>query len=125
MKQITLGLVLVLLLVVIGGCKVKAQESYQWLGRGDPSYVVIQETNSPGAVAEVIFQNKSIHPNSKEMQTIALGDIKVQVIIETNTRGADDTITVIPPEGYYAYPSEEVVPEDTTITILIMEGGLS
>lgn len=125
MKQVALGLVLVLLLAIIGGCKVQAQEYYQWEGRGDPSYIVIQETSSPGAIAEVVFHNKSIHPKAKDSQTISLDGLEVQVIIETNTRGADDTITVIPPEGYYAYPSEEIVPEDTTTVILIMEGGLS
>lgn len=121
MKKVALGLFILLL----SSCKVMAQESFEWLGKGDPSIVIIQDTDSPGAIAEVIFNNESNHPQAKQSIILEFKGLEVEILVETNTRGSDDTLTVIPPEGYYSFPSEEVVPEDSSTTILIMEGGLS
>ena len=118
MKQIALGL----LVLTLSSCYAVAQESYQW---GRDSYILLQETDSPGAIAEVIFHNTAVHPLAVDTKVLELNGLEVEVTIETNTTGTDDTVTVLPPEGYYAYPPQVEVPEMESTVILIMESGLS
>lgn len=118
MKQFVLGLFIVLL----SSCYALGQESYEW-GRG--SYILLQEADSPGAIAEVVFHNTAVHPLAVDTKVLVLDGLEVEVTVETNTTGTDDTITVLPPEGFYAYPPQVEVPEMESTVILIMEGGLS
>ena len=92
-------------------------DSYRWaLG----SHVTIQPTSEPGAVAEVVFLNKSVHTTQIETFDLTLGDLTVTVEADVGMGDRPDRITVTPPEGYYAEPAYIDVAEDDTGVVLIL-----
>ena len=99
-----------------------AQDRHAW---NHETFIAIQPTDQPGAVAEVVFANTGIHPLGREEFDLTLGDVTVTVVYEMNVSGADDKYTVIPPAGFIAYPESLIVPEDGTGVIYVMEEGLS
>lgn len=89
------------------------------------TYIQIKPTSVPGAEAEVVFLNTSIHPLPTETFVINLDGLEVEVLFERDVEGISDSFTVTPPPGFIAIPQELVVPENGVGRILIIEGGLS
>lgn len=91
-------------------------DTHQWNAE---TFVQITPSDRPGVEAEVTFQNRDIHPLQVERFTVELDGLAVGLVLELNTDGADDLLTVTPPSGYYADPPQVVVPENTSTTVLI------
>ena len=108
--------------LIVSAVKAFAQDRHAW---NHETFIAIQPTDQPGAVAEVVFANTGIHPLGREEFDLTLGDVTVTVVYEMNVSGADDKYTVIPPAGFIAYPESLIVPEDGTGVIYVMEEGLS
>jgi C4-dicarboxylate-specific signal transduction histidine kinase len=95
---------------------VLASDTHQWNAE---TFVQITPSDRPGVEAEVTFQNRDIHPLQVERFTVELDGLAVGLVLELNTSGADDLLTVTPPPGYYADPPQVVVPENSAVTVLI------
>ncbi len=91
-------------------------DTHQW---NPETFVQITPSDRPGVEAEVTFQNRDIHPLQVERFTVELDGLAVGLVLELNTEGADDLLTVTPPPGYYADPPQVVVPENSAVTVLI------
>ncbi|TAE79421.1 MAG: hypothetical protein EAY76_07510, partial [Alphaproteobacteria bacterium] len=76
-------------------------DTHQW---NADTFVQITPSDRPGVEAEVTFQNRDIHPLQVERFTVELDGLAVGLVLELNTDGADDLLTVTPPPGYYADP---------------------
>jgi hypothetical protein len=102
-----------------------AQEgSFATIGRlqsySGTSSVTIQATDQYGAVAEVIFHNLLNNNDDDVGPTLTYDGVSVDIIFSFNVGGSpDDSITVIPPFGYYASPETIQVQEYTTGIIYI------
>lgn len=96
-----------------------AGDTYRWT---EQNYVTIQPSIQAGVTAEVLFLNDITHQQGVETFTLELDGLAVVIEFRMNTSGADDTLIVTPPDGYFAYPPELTVPEDGAGVILIMQG---
>jgi hypothetical protein len=87
-----------------------------------PSTITLQPTEAPGAVAEVVFQNKAVN-NDKDNGSYALtmGGLTVSVEFIWDAQGGEDAIRVTPPPGYFAHPEILPLVEGTTGVILIYD----
>lgn len=85
--------------------------------------VRLQPTDAPDAVAEVVFVNAQINKDADEgVSTLVMGDLIVEVTFGFNVApGGADSITVVPPPGYYADPPTLVVTENDSGTVLIYQ----
>lgn len=99
-----------------------AADTYRW---NHETFVTIQPSSRPGVEAEVHFVNTDIHDQPYFSFDLDLDGLVVTVLVEINTSGADDTMTVVPPDGYIAIPTEVTVPEHGAGTVLIVPGGVS
>jgi hypothetical protein len=99
-----------------------AQDTAYW---GGQSFIRLQPTKAPGAVAEVIFQNAEVHTDSDETHTLDLGGFAVEVDMVLGRGMTPDRMTVRVPEGYIAVPGWVDTPEGETrvITIYSTEGA--
>lgn len=98
-----------------------AQDSHRWT---PDTFIRIQPTIQPGAIAEVVFQNHEIHQLQREDFTLSLDGLTVSVVFEMNVAGADDRYTVIPPEGFIAWPESLTVPENGAGVIYVVEDAI-
>lgn len=91
----------------------KPDSRHVWPGFGGLyAYVEIRPTNEPGAVAEVYFENRSVHEGDEPFE-ITLDGLTVSVQLEWNVdRLGAERITVTPPDGYYAWPEAITVHEN-------------
>jgi len=82
-------------------------------GACDPSTITLSEPKADGAVATVTFKNTPVHgPQHSGIDSLYLDGFRVDINF-TWTSG-DDVVTIVPPDGYYADPSEVSVPEGQT-----------
>ena len=95
-----------------------AQPSETTWGQGS-SYVRLQPTKSPGAVAEVVFHNEPVHSDSIEYFTLSLGGFDAFIEMELGDGLSPDIMHVTVPEGYIAAPPSVSVPEGQTRVITI------
>ena len=101
----------------------KAQDTRSW---SSDIFIKIQETTEPGATAEVVFHNDLIHIKNESF-ILELDGLIVDVFFEFNVGGplgADERITVLPPQGYLARPETIDVPEGQTGIIYIYRSDL-
>ena len=99
-----------------------ADQTYRWNAE---TYVTIQPSHRAGVAAEVHFVNTGIHADPYYSFDLDLDGMLVTVLVEINTSGADDTMTVTPPSGFIASPPEVTVPEGGAGTILILLEAVS
>jgi hypothetical protein len=93
-----------------------AEAAFTWpLG----SYVRLQPTDQPGAVAEIEFKNQPEHATATLEFTLTLDGLDVAVTAEVGNGMAPDTLTVTPPDGYFAVPEVLSVDEGKTDRLLI------
>ena len=97
-----------------------AQDTHTWGSAFYPSTIQLQPTAAPGAVAEVIFDNKTVHADEEVTFPLTIGDMTVTVTALVGRGLTPDRMTVTPPPGYIAEPPEIDVPEDEVGRIIIL-----
>lgn len=86
----------------------------------EESSIVLQSTNEPGAVAELIFNNEINNVDGDLVPSLTFEGITVGITFVMNIGGsADDAISVSVSPGYYAEPETISVMENSSGTILI------
>lgn len=91
---------------------------------GTPFYqstITLRPTEAPGAVAEVTFDNKTVHTDQDVTFTLDMDGLSVEVFAQVGRGLTPDRITVFPPDGFIAVPQEIDVPEDDVGRVLIYE----
>jgi hypothetical protein len=94
-----------------------AQDTVYW--GGTSSHIRLQTTDSPGAVAEVEFQNAPIHTDAEQTHSLSLGGLTVQADMILGRGALPDRMTITPPEGLIAVPPFVDVPEGQTRVIYL------
>lgn len=102
---------------VVISTQAEAQDTATW-GR-DASHIRLQETQAPGAVAEVEFKNAPVHSDVVEFFDLTRNGLTVSIEATLGRGMTPDDMTVTPPDGYIAVPSQISVPEGETMVITI------
>ncbi len=97
-----------------------ADTTYTWGSVFYPSTITLQPTDAPGAVAEVVFDNKTVHIDELVTFTLDLDGLAVTVDALVGQGMTPDRFTVTPPDGYVAVPPEMDVDEDAVGVILVL-----
>jgi len=98
-----------------------AETSHTWgMLEGYTSTIAIQPTQAPGAVAEVVFDNKTVHTDENVTFALTLDGLTVEVYAQVGRGLTPDRMTVTPPDGFVAVPPELDVAEDDVGVILIL-----
>jgi len=114
--------VLIVLLLFLSAVSVKADTSYAWTWwDGTVSAITLQATDAPGAVAEVVFDNRTVHQDEDVRFPLVLDGLAIKVIAIVGRGVTPDRIEVIPPDGYLADPAVLDVPENEVGRVLIFE----
>lgn len=88
------------------------------------SVVTLQPTDEPGAIAEVIFDNRMVndaHDNGD--YSLTMDGLSIGVEFRWNAEGSSDRIAVTPPDGVLCRPSSCVLtlPEDQSGRMVLYE----
>ena len=102
-------------------CALPAGAETQHMWAGGYSSIAIQPTDAPGAVAEIVFDNRTVHSDTLERFDLTLDGLTVTVEALVGRGLTPDRMTVLVPPGYLADPPELDVAEDSTGRILIYE----
>jgi len=97
-----------------------ADTSYVWKSGRQLSTVTLEPTTAPGAVAQVRFENKTVHADEAVTFVLDLEGVSVTVDALVGRGLTPDRMTVTPPDGFIAVPSELDVNEDALGVILIL-----
>ena len=98
-----------------------AETTHGWgMLEGYTSTIVLQPTQAPGAVAEVVFDNKTVHVDEDVVFALTLDGLTVEVYAQVGRGLTPDRMTVEAPEGYLAIPASLDVAEDDIGVILIV-----
>lgn len=97
-----------------------ASAETQHLWAGGYSSIAIQPTDAPGAVAQVVFDNKTVHSDRLERFDLTLDGLTVTVEALVGRGLTPDRMTVTPPPGYIAVPPDLDVGEDEVGVILVL-----
>lgn len=116
---IALGLAALAWLAGMLAKPVGAETVHTWGSPFYPSTITIQPTDKPGAVAEVVFDNRTVHPDEEVRFGLTLDGLTVTVIALVGRGLTPDRMSVIPPDGYYAEPPEIDVAEDDLGRVVI------
>jgi hypothetical protein len=98
-----------------------ASAETQHLWAGGYSSIAIQPTDAPGAVAQIVFDNKTVHSDRLERFDLTLDGLTVTVEALVGRGLTPDRMTVLVPPGYLADPPEIDVPENEIGRVLIYE----
>jgi hypothetical protein len=88
----------------------------QWRAEPGGSTVTLRLTKEPGAVAEVLFRNSVGDAGGRVEHTFRLGDLEATAVLGT---GLPDTLTIDPPEGFWADPRTLELPDGASGVIYI------
>ena len=94
-----------------------AETTHGWAG--GYSHITIRPTTAPGAVAEVIFANRTVHSDDDLTFSLTLDGLTVDVHALVGRGLTPDRITVEAPEGYLAIPASLDVAEEKDGVILL------
>ena len=94
-----------------------AETTHGWAG--GYSHITIRPTTAPGAVAEVVFDNKTVHTDENVTFALTLDGLTVEVYAQVGRGLTPDRMTVEAPPGFIAVPPELDVAEDQVGTILL------
>ena len=97
-----------------------AQDTHTWGSSFYPSTIQLQPTTTPGAVAQVSFDNKTVHRDERVTFDLTMGDLTVTVEALVGRGLTPDTFTVTPPDGFIAVPESLDVAEDDVGVILVV-----
>ncbi len=115
---------LIAALVFLTAYAAKADDRYTWHDQsGHPSIIVLQPTDAPGAVAEVIFDNRPIHARDENLSMdLTANGLTVTVTAYVGRGMTPDRIEVFPPPGFFALPASIDVAESDVGRVLIYAG---
>ena len=88
------------------------------------SAVTLQPTTRPGAVAELIFDNRATNSSRDDGEySLAHDDIALSFSFNWNASGDSDEITITPPDGLTCLPTSCVLrmPEHETGTLFLFD----
>lgn len=94
-----------------------AETTHGWAG--GYSHITIRPTTAPGAVAEVIFANRTVHSDDDLTFSLTLDGLTVEVYAQVGRGLTPDRITVEAPPGFIAVPPELDVAEEKDGVILL------
>jgi len=97
-----------------------ADTSYGWGSAFYRSTITLEPTTATGAVAQVRFENKTVHRDEEVTFVLDLDGLAVTVDALVGRGLTPDRFTVTPPEGFIAVPAELDVAEDQTGVILVV-----
>lgn len=97
-----------------------ASAETQHLWAGGYSSIAIQPTDAPGAVAQIVFDNKTVHSDRLERFDLTLDGLTVTVEALVGRGLTPDRMTVTPPPGYIAVPPDLDVGEGEVGVILVL-----
>ena len=97
-----------------------AETAHTWGSSFYQSSITLQPTDAPGAVAEVVFDNKTVHADEDVTFTLDLDGLAVMVDAQVGRGLTPDRMTITPPDGYIAVPDMLDVAEDAEGVILIV-----
>lgn len=86
---------------------------HEWGETDGHSWVLLQRCETPDCDMAVTFHNEMTYPAVEtEGAALTLQGWEVQVLIAQGAGHTADTVTVVPPPGFMAVPSEVTVEED-------------
>ena len=88
------------------------------------SVVTLQPTTEPGAIAEVIFDNRNVNDaDDNGTYALSMDGLSIAVDFLWNADGSADRITVTPPDGVLCRPSScaLTLPEDQSGRLVLFE----
>lgn len=88
------------------------------------SVVTLQATTEPGAIAEVIFDNRMVNDaDDNGTYALSMDGLSIAVDFLWNAEGSADRITVTPPDGVLCRPSScaLTLPEDQSGRMFLYE----
>jgi hypothetical protein len=97
-----------------------ADTSYGWGSAFYRSTITLEPTTAPGAVAQVRFENKTVHRDEDVSFVLTLDGLAVTVDASVGRGLTPDRMTVTPPDGFYAVPESLDVAEDDLGVIFIL-----
>ncbi len=97
-----------------------ADTTYTWGSQFYPSTITLGPTDAPGAVAEVVFDNRTVHRDEAVTFVLDLDGLSVTVDALVGRGLTPDRFSVTPPDGYIAVPESLDVAEDKTGVILLV-----
>ena len=103
------------------GMPAHAGNVHAWGSRDFASTITLQPTEAPGAVAEVEFVNRTVHADEDVTFALELDGLQVEVFASVGRGLSPDHMTITPPEGFIAVPSEISVEEAGVGVVLIYE----
>lgn len=92
-----------------------AETTHGWAG--GYSHITIRPTTAPGAVAEVIFANRTVHSDDDLTFSLTLDGLTVEVYAQVGRGLTPDRMTVEAPDGYIAIPASLDVAEDDIVIV--------
>lgn len=98
-----------------------AQDTHTWGSPFYPSTITLEPTTVQGAVAQVVFDNKTVHRDEEVTFPLTMGDLTVTVTALVGRGLTPDRMSVEPPVGYIADPPVIDVAEDEMGRIVIRE----
>lgn len=101
-------------------CALPAGAETQHMWAGGYSSIAIQPTDAPGAVAEIVFDNRTVHSDTLERFDLTLDGLTVTVEALVGRGLTPDRMSVIVPDGYIAVPPDLDVVEDEVGVILVL-----
>lgn len=99
----------------------EAQDRHSWGGPGYQSTITLEPTDAPGAVAQVTFDNRTVHVDELAVFDLTLDGLTITVEALVGRGLTPDRMTVLVPPGYIADPPEIEVSEDEIGRVLIYE----
>ena len=113
--------VLAVIAALLWGSPLRAETAHIWGFLPDyQSKISLEPTTAPGAVAQVVFDNKTVHSDEQVTFNLTLDGLTVSVEALVGRGLTPDTFEVIPPEGFYAVPNVLDVAEDQIGVILVL-----
>lgn len=89
-----------------------APNRFEWTFGPDVSFVELHEPTDPAAEVTVTFDNAQVHTQDEEF-TLEYEGIEVYFLMDFQHNSEQaEKLTVIPPDGYVAVPSEIIVWEN-------------
>lgn len=96
-----------------------AQDTHTWGSQFYPSTITLEPTDAPGAVAQVTFDNRTVHADEEVTFDLTMGDLTVTVVALVGRGLTPDRMTVTPPPGYIAVPPDLDVEEGAVGAIIV------
>lgn len=112
--------VLAIIAALFWASPMRAETVHSWGSQYYGSTISLEPTTTPGAVAQVRFDNKTVHRDEHVTFDLTLDGLTVRVEALVGRGLTPDRMEVIPPDGYLAVPDVLDVAEDDVGVILVV-----